>query len=170
MVKVYGLDRFQRAFRQRSGNRHFLNLQLDGVGHFDYHEVIGNLRHLAGDTTAGDHFITFLQAADQTFVLFGTLGLWTPDHQIEDDQKAEQKLPFKTTTSRTGSRCGAFSESSGDKKAHVTLLLQGSLKGWESIQRRRWQPAFGIEGIDKGGQCTLLNSLAQTSHKHLIMP
>src|SRR3989344_4134803 len=146
MVKVYGLDRFQRAFRQRSGNRHFLNLQLDGVGHFDYHEVIGNLRHLASDTTAGYHFITFLQAADQTFVLFGTLGLWAPDHQIEDDQKADQKNPFKATTSRTGSRCGAFSESSGDKKAHVTLLLQGSLKGWDQSRGGDGSPRFAYKG------------------------
>ena len=53
MVKVYGLDRFQRAFRQRSGDGHFLNLQLDGVRYLDYYEVIENLRHLAGDTTAG---------------------------------------------------------------------------------------------------------------------
>src|SRR5690606_2025376 len=88
----------------------------------DHHEIVSNLGHLASDTTAGDHFVALLQAAEQVLVLFGTLGLRTPDHQIEDDQKANQENPLETAAGRAGSR--GVSVGGGNEKAHVTLLME----------------------------------------------
>ncbi|CAI8886446.1 hypothetical protein EMIT047CA2_30364 [Pseudomonas soli] len=154
-------DSLERTFWQGRGNGALLELQLDIVGHFQDHEVIGNLDDLAGDAAVGDNFVTFLQVAQQVLLLFGTLGLRAPDHQVEDDQEANQEDPLEAGTGWAGGGCCCVRVGGGDKEAHWALLMEFSNNGCEqSVQRRNGKPALGVEGVDKGGQFTLLNSLA----------
>src|SRR3990167_1824246 len=125
MLIVLNSDGFQRALGQGRRNGQFLNFQLNSVGHFDDHEVVRNLNDLARDTAGGDHFVALLQATQQVLLLFGALGLGTPDHQVENNQEADQKHPFKTGTGRGASSWGSISsKSSRNQKAHVTLLYR----------------------------------------------
>ena len=85
-------------------------------------------KNLLSGLQKGDEVVTSAGIAGKVtkvLVLFGALGLGTPDHQIEDDQEAQQEYPLETTAGRgSGSRGGCVGIGGGNQKAHDLLLLQ----------------------------------------------
>ncbi|MND93574.1 hypothetical protein D3C80_857630 [compost metagenome] len=122
--KTGNSDSLERTFWQGGRDGTLLELQLDVVGNFQYHEIIGNLDDLAGDAAVGDNFVTFLQVAQQVLLLFGALGLWTPDHQVEDDQETDQENPLEASTGWAGGWGSCVRVCGRDQKAHLALQLQ----------------------------------------------
>src|SRR5262245_49533046 len=61
-ISVGESDGLESAFRQGRGDGALLELQFDAVGNLDHDEVVGNLGHLAGDASRGNHLVALLQA------------------------------------------------------------------------------------------------------------
>ena len=89
-------DVLESAFRQSRSNGNFLNLHFNVICNFQNNEVVGHFGNLASDATRGNHFITLVKAGHQRLVLFCTLGLRTPDQEIENqDEAGEEDDVFK---------------------------------------------------------------------------
>src|SRR5690606_34807882 len=123
MQCLEGLDGFQCAFGQRRVDSSLLELEFLTFTHFQHDELVSDFLDLAQNATTGHDLITHAQATDQVLVFLGPLGLWTPDHQIENDHKTNQKdHAHRVKACRSSARC-SLSHGLGDEKTHVELLF-----------------------------------------------
>src|SRR5690606_17959453 len=118
-----GLNGFQCAFGQRRYDSTLLELELLTFTHFQNDELVTDFLDLAQNTAASHDLITYAQTADQVLVVLGTLGLWTPDHQIEDDHETNQKNHAHRIKAAWSSSASGLRHGVGNEKTHVELLF-----------------------------------------------
>src|SRR5690606_4601373 len=92
------LDFLQRALGQCSGNSHLLHLDLHAFGNLDYNKVVFDTDNTAGDSAAGDHFISLVETGNQLPVLLGTLALRAPQQEVKQQDKAAEEHDLHKST------------------------------------------------------------------------
>src|SRR5690606_14170113 len=90
---------------QCTSDCNLLHFDFSVVGHLKNDEIVGNLGNATNHTTGSDNLVTLVQARHQVFVLLGTLGLRTPDQEIESQEEAgKQDNPAPDAHSLTARR------------------------------------------------------------------